>query len=219
MNNNYFHYRIYGRSKGRNKKNFQYDKYRSIIKNRAIKYLKVTDNNILDIGSGYGESTLYLAENYINSTIIACENFFDGNYKLINETEKKQLNNIYIHNGNVHQFLDKLTEGKYFSLIWILFPDPWPKKKHLKRRLINLFFFNKILKYLKKNAKIYIATDSKSYLKEILFLVFQLRNQLIWENQRKLGWDYNNTSLVQTKYYKKAIKNGSNPFIIKLRTL
>ena len=65
MNNNYFHYRIYGRSKGRNKKNFQYDKYISIIKNRAIKDLKVTDNNILDIGSGYGESTLYLSENYI----------------------------------------------------------------------------------------------------------------------------------------------------------
>jgi len=72
---------------------------------------------------------------------------------------------------------------------------------------------------LKKNACIYIATDSKSYLKEILFIIFKIKNQFIWENQKKIDWEYKNSTFAQTKYFKKAIKKGANPFFIKLRKL
>ena len=73
--------------------------------------------------------------------------------------------------------------------------------------------------FLKDNGSLNIATDSQPYLLNILYLITHLKKQYIWENQRKLDWDYQNISLVQTKYYKKAIKNGSNPFFIKLRKL
>ena len=219
MNKTSFNYRIYGRSKGRYKKNIKYDKFNLILSKFAIKDLNTNNHNILDIGSGYGENSLFLAENYSEAKVIACENFFDGNYKLVTESEKKSLENLFIYNGNVNEFLDKLTINKYFNSVWILFPDPWPKKRHLKRRLLNMMFFNKIHKYLKDNGSLNIATDSQPYLLNILYLITHLKKQYIWENQRKLDWDYQNISLVQTKYYKKAIKNGSNPFFIKLRKL
>ena len=128
MQNKPFGYRLYGRSKGRNKKNFDYDKFNLILKKFAIHKLSVS-NNILDIGSGYGESALYLAQKNNNAQIIACEKFIDGNIKLIKNINKKKLTNLFIYNGNAVQLLDQLDQNEYFSEIWILFPDPWPKKK------------------------------------------------------------------------------------------
>ena len=214
-----FIYRLYGRSRLRIKKNIDYNKSKKFIKKFSIQNLKINKNNILDIGSGYGENSILLANQSKDSIVIACDNFFDGNFKLARTAQEQNMNNLYIHNGNVHEFLDKLDQNLYFNSVWILFPDPWPKKKHFKRRLINKLFFEKIYNFLKKNAYIYIATDSKSYLKEILFLIFKIKNQFIWENQKKIDWDYKNTSFAQTKYFKKAIKKGSNPFFIKLRKL
>ena len=214
-----FIYRLYGRSRLRIKKNIDYNKCKNFIEKFSIQNLQINKNNILDIGSGYGENSILLANQFKDSIVIACDNFFDGNLKLAKTAQEEDLNNLHIHNGNVHEFLDKLDHNLYFNSVWILFPDPWPKKKHFKRRLINKLFFEKIYNFLKKNACIYIATDSKSYLKEILFIIFKIKNQFIWENQKKIDWEYKNSTFAQTKYFKKAIKKGANPFFIKLRKL
>ena len=58
------------------------------------------------------------------------------------------------HNDAVHQLLDECCPYNSISEIWILFPDPWPKKRHFKRRLIDKLFFDKIHKYLKKGSTI-----------------------------------------------------------------
>ena len=219
MHKNKFIYRLYGRSKLRFKKNIDYNKSKLFFEKLSLQNLSINENNILDIGSGYGENAIYLANSFKKSKVIACDNFFDGNYKLANIIQEKKIKNLFIHDGNVHEFLDNLDKKKYFNSAWLLFPDPWPKKRHYKRRLINKFFFEKIYKFLKKNAHLNIVTDSKSYLKEILYLTFQIKNQYIWENQKKIDWDYKNVCFIETKYFKKAIKNGSNPFFIKLRKL
>ena len=88
------------------------------------------------------------------------ELFYDGNVNLCNQIYKLKLENIKIFYGNVIELLDELKIDEYFSEIWILFPDPWPKKRHQKRRLINLVFLKKIYDFLKDNGKIFIATDS-----------------------------------------------------------
>jgi len=103
--------------------------------------------------------------------------------------------------------------------MWILFPDPWPKTRHFKRRLIEENFFNKIKIYLRKEATVHIATDSKSYISEILHCVYNARDDFLWINQSKDEWDYSNLSLPKTKYYKKALKNGGNPMYVKLSKL
>ena len=203
---------MYGRSKGRGKNNEITNDAISI----KIKKIDLLNYNIIDIGAGYGESTLAISKNDSSKNIIACEKFIDGINKITEKSFLHSLNNIFIFHGNVHQLLDEYCPHNSISEIWILFPDPWPKKKHSKRRLISVNFFNKIRSYLKKDATIHIASDSKSYISDILLSIFQIQKDFKWMNQNKNEWDYSNTTLPQTKYFQKALKKGLNPIYLKL---
>ena len=214
-----FKYRIYGRSKGRKRKNVNFDDYQKRLKSFSLNNLNEKLNNILDIGSGNGENTIYLAEKFKDAEIISCDKYYDGNTNLLNYIEKKQWNNVYIHNGNVNELLDRYEIKNYFNAVWILFPDPWPKKKHHKRRLLNISFLKKIHNYMKTGGNLYIATDSNSYLVSILLDIYTIKNFFIWENQTVEGWEYINNNLPKTKFYKKAVKSGRSPFFIKLKKL
>ena len=79
---------------------------------------------------------IYLSKLYPKANIIACELFHDGNLNLCNEIFEKKIKNIFLFNGNVLEFLDKIKKELIFNEVWILFPDPWPKKRHQKRRLL-----------------------------------------------------------------------------------
>jgi tRNA (guanine-N7-)-methyltransferase len=203
---------MYGRSKGRGKNNE--------ITNHAIsikvKKIDPSKYNIIDIGAGYGESTLAISQTHTGKQVIACEKFIDGINKIAEKTILHSLNNISIFHGNVHQLLDEYCSHSSISEIWILFPDPWPKKRHFKRRLINVNFFNKIRDFLKKDATIHIASDSKSYISDILLSINQVKKEFKWMNQNKNEWDYLNVPLPQTKYFQKALKRGLNPIYLKL---
>ena len=79
------------------------------------------------------------------------------------------------------------------------------KKRHFKRRLIDKLFFDKI-KILKKGSTINIATDSKSYISQILETIHHIKEDFKWINQSKSDWDYNPEILPETKYYKSPKK-------------
>ena len=207
-------YRLYGRTKGRknNKNNDAFLK---------IKLINIDDKNynILDIGSGFGESTIKIAKKNKKKIVICCDKYIDGLNNIFNNAQKELLDNIYIYQGNVHKMLDEYCINNSISEVWILFPDPWPKKKHFKRRLIDKFFFNKLKTYLKHDATINIASDSKSYNSQILRTINQVKTDFLWVNQSKSEWEYDTNTLPETKYYKKALENGRKPFYVKLKKL
>ena len=215
MKKNNFNYRLYGRSKGRKKK-YNIDE---LYKKFKIEKINPLNYNIIDIGPGYGESSIELAKFNKENNIIACEKYLDGIKNLLDKKQKDSLNNLFIYKGNAHQLIDEYCDDNSISEIWVLFPDPWPKKRHFKRRLIDLLFFKKIYRILKKNASIHIASDSKSYIAEILQCVFKVKNHFLWVNQSKEEWNYSNLSLPKTKYFKKALESGYNSFYIKLMKL
>ena len=153
--------------------------------------------------------------NVINLSRRPCE--IEGVLNLCGDLASEEtLDNISIFHGNVHQLLDEYCPYNSISEMWILFPDPWPKKRHFKRRLINVNFFNKIKNFLKTNAIIHIASDSKSYISDILLTIYQIKEEYKWMNQNKNEWDYLNNTLPKTKYFQKALKNGLNPIYLKL---
>ena len=207
-----FKYRLFGRSKGRKKNNNISDEVKKII----INSINPNNYNIIDIGSGYGESTLEFAKQNKFKIIISCEKYIDGLNNIARECKIYSLSNVHVFNGNVNQLIDEYLVKDSISEVWLLFPDPWPKKRHSKRRLINLIFFHNLNKILKKNSTIHIATDSKFYLSDILKCIYEIKSDFSWINQNKEEWDYSNLSLPKTKYFKKALKNGLNPFYIKL---
>ena len=215
-----FHkYRIHGRTRGR--KNIQlinYKYFTDYLVNLRTDIIKCK-NNILDVGSGSGENTIFLAEQNPDTLIIACEIFHDGNINLYNQLIKLKFNNIKLFRGNVIQLFDQLKIDSYFNEIWILFPDPWPKNRHHKRRLINNNFFKKVYPFLKKEGKIFIATDSIPYLNSMLNNIYDIKSLFRWKNDKPNSWIYKTKDLPQTKFYKKAENVNRTSFFIELEKI
>ena len=218
MEKNIHKYKIFGRRKGR--KRNPHDFNQDFLETILIKNILLDKNNlnILDIGSGSGENSIFLSKKFPMSKIIACDNFKDGNLNLCSSIRLNNIKNILIFNGNVFEIFDRISE-QIFDSVWILFPDPWPKKRHFKRRLINDNFIINLSYILKKNGVVHIVTDSKSYLRQILNLVYFHRKSFLWENQTKSDWEFHPEVLQKTKFYKKALKYDRKPIYIKLSKL
>ena len=196
-------YIIFGRKKGRKKfLNFDYNLIKKYLLNLDTEL--ENKNVILDIGSGKGENTLFLAEKYPKKLIIACEVYTDGNINLCNKLVKQNINNVKIFDKNILILLDNIHLKIFLDEIWILFPDPWPKKKHNKRRLINDIFFNKVYSKIVSNGKIIIVTDSIPYFISILSSIHKSK-LFKWINDKPKDWQYSSTDLIKTKYYEKAL--------------
>ncbi len=211
--------KLFGRTRGRSNKKISLAQYLKIIQKYKIQEFKENSNYILDIGTGYGETSIYLSKKNKDKNIISCEKYIDGNLNLIKKIEIENITNIKIYPGNVYEILNKLGKKKCFDSIWIFFPDPWPKKKHYKRRLITFNFLKKLHNYLKSRGKIYIVTDSPSYNKQILNSIYQARKLYNWDNQNKVHLSYKDYFDFETKYYKKAIINGRQPILSILKKI
>ena len=209
-------YKVFGRFKGRKKKLLTTpDDYKKFYLNFNSD-LNPSNYNILDIGSGSGENSIFQSEKKPFSKVIACDLFVDGNINLFNSILTKNIKNINLFEGNVIELIDKINFPNFFDEIWILFPDPWPKLRHQKRRLINTNFLNKIYLLLKNNAKIFISSDSASYIQSIIFCIYDSRKYYDWKNQRPEDWNYGNLDLPETKFFKKAKKMNKNAILFEL---
>lgn len=122
---------------------------------------------ILEIGFGAGEHVRELALANPDKIIVGAEPFVNGVAALMGticdttNTIMPEYKNIRIWPDDVRDFLR--TNDSQFDEIWVLHPDPWPKAKHEKRRLLNAEFLTLLTKYLTDNGKIIIGTDHWEY--------------------------------------------------------
>ncbi len=210
--------RLFGRTRGRSKKKINLKNYHEIVNRYKFQNFNKNSEYILDIGTGYGETSIFLSKLFSDNVIISCEKYIDGNIVLLKNIEKNKINNIQLHNGNVYDVLDN-TKKKYFKLVWIFFPDPWPKKRHTKRRLISSDFLIKIHTILKDKGDIYIATDSTIYKRYILNSIYNCKDYFLWLNQSEMNLHIKDYFDIETKYYKKAINSQRIPSLFILRKL
>ena len=217
VNHNYKN-RLFGRTRGRSKKKINLKKYYETIDKYKFQNCNHELDYILDIGTGYGETSVFLAKQYINKIIISCEKYIDGNIILLKNIENNKIKNIQLHNGNVYDVLEN-TNIKCFGLVWIFFPDPWPKNRHTKRRLITSDFLIKLHKILKEKSEIHIATDSTIYIRFILNSIYNCKDYFIWLNQSEMNLHIKDYFDIETKYYKKAINSQRKPSLFILRKL
>ena len=121
---------------------------------------------ILEVGFGNGENTSFLALKNPNALIVASEVYLSGIGSLLNDIAKNSLKNIKIFDEDVRELLFKL-QNKIFDEIYIICPDPWPKARHHKRRLIKQDFLKTLAKVLKRDGTVYISTDWENYAESI----------------------------------------------------
>jgi len=218
MLSNFYSNRLFGRTRGRSKKKINLKNYYEKVHKYKFRNFNEETEYILDVGTGYGETSIFLAKQFPDKVIISCEKYIDGNIILLKNIEKNKIKNILLHNGNVYDVLESINK-KYFKLIWIFFPDPWPKNRHAKRRLVTSDFLVNLHKKMKENSEIYIATDSVIYVRFILNSIYKCKDYFLWVNQSKINLGIKDYFDIETKYYKKAIKSQRKPSLFILRKL
>jgi tRNA (guanine-N7-)-methyltransferase len=131
-----------------------------------LKAESVFNNNnplIVEIGFGMGVSTASIASSFPKNNYLGIEVFLSGIGKLLHEIHSKKLDNVRIVRFNAVEVLQEMIPDNSIAGFHIFFPDPWHKKKHNKRRLVQKKFIEIMLKKLITGGYIYAATDWTPY--------------------------------------------------------
>ena len=115
---------------------------------------------VLDIGTGMGETTLELARENPENDYLAVEVHRPGVGRLLYGIAEYGLRNIRVISRDAVDVVNRQVPEGSLSSIYINFPDPWPKKRHHKRRLIQPGFINRLTALMKSEGQLYLATDS-----------------------------------------------------------
>ncbi len=167
---------------------------------------KTPSETWLEIGFGGAEHLLWQAENNSQVGLIGCEPFEGGVVKALAGIEEKHLSNIRLHADDARDVLRWLPEAS-LARVFILFPDPWPKKRHVKRRLISPQLLKMLARVMKPGAELRIGTDIGDYLRTIL-IAFQAEKSFQWSAEGPMDWRIRPPDWPQTRYEQKARREG-----------
>jgi tRNA (guanine-N7-)-methyltransferase len=160
----------------------------------------------LEIGFGGGEHLLHQARANPGVTLIGCEPFEDGVVKVLDAIDRDNLGNIYIHADDARAILRALPAAS-IDRAFVLFPDPWPKRKHHKRRLVNRALLADLARVLAPGAELRIATDIADYARTML-MAFQSEPRFIWQVSGPADWRARPVDWPPTRYEAKALREG-----------
>ena len=165
-----------------------------------IKDLK-NKNVVLDIGFGNGEYTAAYANAFQEKHLIATEVYLSGIGSLIGLINKYKISNISIFDEDVRLLMDQMPKD-FLDSVNILFPDPWQKAKHHKRRLLDEDFLYQLHPLLKPNAKIFVRTDWEDYAEQISELAEVMSSHFRLERTQNIEFEF------ETRFHQRAIKEG-----------
>ena len=157
----------------------------------------------LEIGFGGGEHVSGQARRNPNAGILASEVFFEGIAKLLGQVEDAALPNVRIWPEDGRELVDGLQDS-CIDRAFILFPDPWPKARHQKRRLIQPDFLNDLARVMKPGGRVRFATDVRSYADEALER-FLAHPSYYWTATCADDWRSTPADHVQTRYQEKKL--------------
>ncbi|MDC1449788.1 tRNA (guanosine(46)-N7)-methyltransferase TrmB [Candidatus Thioglobus sp.] len=134
--------------------------------------LFLSKNNVtLEVGFGNGDSLLEMAIDQPNQNFLGVEVYEAGVGRLINEANKNKLSNLKIIKDDAVEVLTNNILDNSISHFQLFFPDPWHKKKHHKRRIVQISFLDLLSNKLKKDGIVHIATDWENYAEHIMELL------------------------------------------------
>lgn len=171
----------------------------------------------LEIGFGSGEHILWQLTKNKDIGIIGCETYKNGIAQLLFSLQKKYLNQIKIIPDHVTSFLELLQEES-ISRVFILFSDPWPKKRHSKRRIINSYNLDLLANILVDHGELRIATDHSQYKRWILYHLIN-HPKFEWTAIRPDDFNIRPEDWPQTKYDKKALLQNRVPMYLTIKRL
>ncbi|HEX5958973.1 MAG TPA: tRNA (guanosine(46)-N7)-methyltransferase TrmB [Hyphomicrobiaceae bacterium] len=160
----------------------------------------------LEIGFGGGEHLVWQAKAHAHVGLIGCEPFEDGVIKVLGAIEQDGLTNVRVCADDARPLLRRLPAAS-LGRVFILFPDPWPKKRHHKRRIVSAATLVEIARVLRLGGELRIATDVSAYATVILDVAAH-NADLHWTAGRASDWRIRPPDWPQTRYEAKALAAG-----------
>lgn len=160
----------------------------------------------LEVGFGGGEHLAAQAALHPDTGFIGCEPFANGVAKLLSAVDARALRNVRVEPDDARDILERLPDEK-LSTVFVLFPDPWPKLRHHKRRFIQPATLTQIARVLRKGGELRVATDHADYAR---WTLMQLLNdfRFEWSAMRAADWRARPADWVATRYEQKALNVG-----------
>ncbi len=202
--------RSFGRTKGHKLSDNQQKVLEGFLpKIRPTKEVRQSKDIWLEIGFGAGEHLIQLIEERQDEkqVIIGCEPYINGAVKVIKYIAENHIKNVFIFDGDAREILDEINS---IERCYILFPDPWPKKRHHKRRIIQKEFVQNLIG--KVSGSLVIATDHQKYSEWIKDCLDGLKyEQMQFETQDECAKEG-----ILTRYCQKALSSSEKINLFKI---
>ena len=218
---------IYGRRQGRPLKTAQRAALETVLPALALDLaaLKTPQtlfpglpNLALEIGFGGGEHLAAQAAAHPDTGFIGAEPFLNGVAKLVGAV--KDLGNVRIHHGDARDVLDALADAS-LDAAYLLFPDPWPKPRHNKRRFISQPNLTQLARTLRPGALFRVASDIPDYIRWTLVEIAAFNRThgetFAWQARKPADWRLRPADWPGTRYEAKALEAGRVPAYLEFR--
>jgi tRNA (guanine-N7-)-methyltransferase len=171
----------------------------------------------LEIGFGGGEHLVHQAVRNPNVGLIGCEPYINGVAMLLGKIRDAKADNIKVYPGDVRDLFEVLPEAS-ISRAFLLYPDPWPKKRHHRRRFVTPEHLDPLSRVLKSGAIFRVATDIPDYVRQTLEQLTN-RSDFEWLAEHAADWRQPWDDWISTRYERKALREGRTPHYLTFRKL
>lgn len=165
----------------------------------------------LEVGFGGGEHVIHQAGENPDVGIIGCEPYINGVAMLLGKVRKASVDNLRIYPGDVRDMFDVLPDAS-ISKAFLLYPDPWPKARHHRRRFVTPEHLEPLARVLKQGAEFRVATDIPDYVRQTLEEVPQAGFARVGDDMATPWGDW-----ISTRYEQKALREGRTPHYLTFR--
>lgn len=169
----------------------------------------------LEIGFGGGEHLVHQAALNPDVAVIGCEPYINGVAMLLGKIRQSGVTNLAIHPGDARDLFDVLQPAS-ISKAFLLYPDPWPKKRHHRRRFVTPEHLDPLAQVLAPGAEFRIATDIGDYVRQALQELTR-HPCFEWEGNRAEDWRRPWDDWTQTRYEAKTLREGRTPHYLTFR--
>ena len=170
----------------------------------------------LEIGFGGGEHMVHMAGANPDVEMIGCEPFMNGVAMLLGKIRRLGTQNVSVYPGDVRDLFDVLPDASV-ARAFLLYPDPWPKKRHHRRRFVTPEHLQPLARVLQPGAIFRVATDIPDYVRQTLIEV--PRHGFEWLAETADDWRQPWGDWISTRYEQKALREGRTPHYLTFRRL
>ena len=219
--------RLYGRSKGKKLRIEQNELLETLLPQIAIPQDGELDSTSLfgdqrpmhfEIGFGGGEHLAFRADLLPDHGFVGCEPFVNGVAQALTHIRDAGLHNIRLHMGDALEALRRVPDGS-LSFVYLQHPDPWPKARHAKRRMMNDGPLDLIAAKLKPGGEFRFGTDHPVYLRHSLMIMQNHRHQFEWLCDKPADFQNRPGGWPETRYEAKARRIGHEVWYFRYRKI